>query len=77
MSNYDSIVEFSYKLAKQLEKEDDIFGRYKVKCKCSHTIIMTAKKDRVLCYHCGYYVYKDKKTEMKYKIKELMKDEEE
>ena len=62
-----------YKSLKTLEKEADKFQDYMIKCKCSHTVMITSAKDRVICSHCGYYVYKDKKTEMKYKLKELLK----
>ena len=62
-----------YKTFKQIEKEDKAFSDYKVKCKCSHVIIMTSVKDRVMCDHCGHYVYRDKKAEYKYKMKELLK----
>lgn len=48
------------------------FSKIKVSCKCSHTIVMIAS-DRVICSHCGNWVYKDKKTEFKYKIAEKMK----
>lgn len=64
-----------YKSFKQLHKEEDVFNRFKVKCKCSHTIIIPKTCDRVICSHCGYWVYKDKKTEIRYKLKEIMKDE--
>ena len=54
-----------YKTLKQLHKEDDVFSNYKVKCKCSHVIIISNDRDKVLCSHCGYYVYRDKKEEFK------------
>ena len=62
-----------YKSFKMIKKEYDAFQDYMVKCKCSHTLLFTGQKDRIICSHCGNYVYKDKKTEMKYKVKELLK----
>ena len=50
----------------------DAFSKIKVRCKCSHTIVMIAS-DRVICSHCGNWVYKDKKTEFKYKLNQSLK----
>ena len=61
-----------FKSMNEIEKEHRIFQNYVVKCKCSHTILFTGVKDRLLCTYCGRYVYRDKKTEMKYKLKELL-----
>ena len=62
-----------YKTYKQLMKDHDILQNYVVKCKCSHTILFTGIKDRLICSHCGSWVYKNKKVEMRYKMKELLK----
>ena len=62
-----------YKSLKQLKNDYDKIQDYMVKCKCSHTILFTGRKDRLLCSHCGRYVYKDKDTEIKYKIREYLK----
>lgn len=57
----------------QMQKKYDVFQDYMVKCSCSHTMLFTGVKDRIICSHCGNYVYKDEKTKMKYKVKELIK----
>ena len=62
-----------YKSLNEIVTEHDKIQEYMVKCKCSHTLLFTGIKDRLLCSHCGHYVYKDKKTEMKYKIKEKLR----
>lgn len=61
-----------YKRFIEIAKEHDKLQDYVVKCKCSHTILFTGKKDRLICRYCGNYVYKDKKTEFKYKMKGLI-----
>ena len=38
-------------------------------CKCGKRV-MISKQDRALCSECGHWVYKDKQTEFKYKMKE-------
>ena len=58
---------------KEMNKRLGVFQNYVIKCKCSHSILFTGRKDRIICSHCGNYVYRDKKVEMKYKIKELLK----
>lgn len=62
-----------YKKFQEIVKDYDKIQDYMVKCKCSHTILFTGIKDRLCCSHCGRYVYRDKKTEIKYKLKEYLK----
>ena len=59
----------SYKDRKKL---DDEFARLKVKCSCGHSVLLVLK-DRKICTHCGHWVYRDKETEFRYKLKEKMK----
>ena len=42
-------------------------------CKCGHVVIIPVYKDRTLCGHCGFWVYKTPKLEFEYKLKEKMK----
>ena len=57
-------------------KEDTIkfkdMDQFKVKCKCSHTIII-ARADRCICSYCGNWIYRTPQLEFKYKIKEMGK----
>lgn len=62
-----------YKPYNQIVKDQRKIQDYMVKCKCSHTILFTGIKDRLCCSHCGRYVYRDKKAEIKYKLKEYLK----
>lgn len=62
-----------HKTYRQLVKEYDILQDYMVKCKCSHTILFTGVKDRLCCSYCGRWVYKNKLSEIKYKMKEYLK----
>jgi len=50
----------------------DNISKDKVKCEnCGHTMIMS-KVDRMICSHCGYWVYRNEQAKFKYKIKEVM-----
>lgn len=63
MSKYKTKDEEWYqKTMRELEKTK----RY---CKCGHSLIMPIWVDKQLCDWCGNYVYKDKETEFKYKLK--------
>lgn len=59
---------------KQDTKKFKELDKYKVKCKCSHTMIMVVA-DRTICSHCGNWVYRTPELEFKYKIAEQMKKE--
>lgn len=48
-------------------------SKYKVKCKCGHTTIMS-KAERTVCSHCGHYIYKTPAIEFRYKMKEKLKN---
>lgn len=41
-------------------------------CKCGHRVIITNQQSKVLCDWCGNYVFKNKKEEFKYRMKEKM-----
>ena len=43
-------------------------------CKhCGHRILITNKYERLICPCCGYMIYRNKKIEFNYKIKEIMR----
>lgn len=51
------------------EKMFYFFTSSSIKCKyCGHTIF--PKHERELCTHCGYWNYRNKKIEFKYKTQE-------
>lgn len=53
------------------KKRSDAYSKMNVYCKkCGHTMFI-ANEDRRICTHCGYWVYKDNKTEFLYKMKEI------
>lgn len=61
----------SYKTLKQIALDDNKLQDYVVKCKCGHSILM--REERLLCYQCGHYVYRDEKTKLKYKLREMLR----
>lgn len=60
----------SRKQLKEDMKVGLIYAESSVKCKtCGHAMLL-AGRDRRVCSWCGNYIYKDDKTEFKYKLKE-------
>ncbi len=59
----------SYKNIKKLDSERTESKRY---CKCGHSVVFpkTSKRDKVICNHCGYYIFKNDFLEFQYRIKE-------
>ena len=52
------------------KKYADIMSMARRYCSCGHTINIPNKMDKIICSHCGNYVFKDKKTEFEYRLKE-------
>ena len=54
---------------KWYQKKMSELDKSKYHCKCGHRVIIPYWIDRQLCDCCGNYVYKNKETEFKYKLK--------
>lgn len=52
---------------KEDTKKFNFYTRNSIKCKCGHTNFL-GSRDKIICSWCNRYVFKDKKTEFKYKI---------
>ena len=54
-------------------KRSTVYTNMTIYCKnCGHSLLIL-NCDRLICSHCGYWVYKDDKTEFKYKMLENIK----
>ncbi len=51
------------------QKQMRELDKSKYRCKCGHRVVIPAWIDRNICDWCGHYVYKDKETEFKYKLR--------
>ena len=58
---------------KEIEEWSSVVLKYKKRCNCGHRVFIDKDKDKVLCQVCRNYVFKDKKSEFEYKIKQQMK----
>lgn len=54
-----------YKTYKEIIKEDQVFADYKVKCKCSHTVIMPYRHKRYYATSVVVTYIEIKKTNLK------------
>lgn len=56
---------------KEFQNQAEYYSKIKYECKnCGHKVVIPAWKDSSLCDYCGILVFKDKKTEDLYRIKE-------
>jgi len=62
---------------KYTKRKEAEIARCRVKCKCGCTTLFTAKTDWCICRWCGHKLYRDKKTEFKYKMEEEMREKNE
>ena len=58
---------------KEYERMTDEYDKVKYKCKCGHKVVIPKWVDKNICDWCGNYVFKDKKEEFKYRVKEKIK----
>lgn len=42
-------------------------------CKCGHSVVMLPNQRKKLCSWCGHWIFKTKKDEFLYRVKECMK----
>lgn len=62
MTNYNEMI-----------KIQNNISRNRILCpNCGHSVIFS-RKDKVICRHCGKYVFKNKEIEFKHRLKEEMK----
>lgn len=58
---------------KEIIKYSEEINKGKIKCKCGHSVIIPPNVDKVICHWCHNYVFKDKKTEFEFRLKEKMR----
>ena len=58
---------------KEYKRMTEEYDKVKYMCKCGHKVVISHNKTKSLCDWCGNYVFKDKKDEFKYRVKERIK----
>ena len=49
------------------------YDKVKYRCKCGHRVVIPSWEEKQVCTYCGNYVFKNKKDEDIYRIREKMK----
>ena len=57
----------------EIEKYAKTLINYRVVCKCGHSQVIPPQLDRTVCDWCGKFIFKDEKTEFKYRVKEAIR----
>ena len=50
-----------------------LYSKYKKECKCGHIVVIKPSRDKILCSHCGHYVYRTKADEFKAEMGKRLK----
>ena len=58
---------------KDMQKYIDEIDNHKYTCKCGHKVFIPYDKEKALCSWCNRYVFKDKKDEFLFRLKEKIK----
>lgn len=56
----------------QYKRLAEEYDKVKYRCRCGHRVIIPNKIDKNICSWCGNYVFKNKKDEFEYRIKEKL-----
>ena len=62
------------KTDEEIKQEMDKLSKFRVKCKCGHTLILVSRKSEI-CTWCGRKVYRSKKDEFEDKLKKEIKND--
>lgn len=60
---------------REIIKYGDAINKFKYNCKCGRKVVMPNNVDKKICSWCGNYVFKNKRQEFKYRIKERLLNE--
>lgn len=67
---------YNYMSNKDLQKYNEEINKHKYLCKsCGRKAYIPIDREKVICTWCHRYVFKTKKAEDLYRIKEKLKDE--
>lgn len=57
---------------KEYKRMTEEYDKVKYKCRCGHRSVIPESIDKTVCSWCGNYVFKDKKSEFEYRMKEKL-----
>ena len=57
---------------KEMDRMFNTYTQNTYKCKCGHSVVIAKYVDKIVCNHCGKYVFREKKDEFIYRLKEVI-----
>ena len=63
----------SNKKFRELQDYENALNEVKFRCKCGHRTVIPKCAEKQICGWCGKYVFRDKKVEFEYRVKEKLK----
>lgn len=64
-----------YMTNNEIQKYTDEINKHKYLCKCGKRVYIDRRRKKAVCDWCGRYVFKNKKDEFEYRLKEKIKSE--
>ena len=58
---------------KEFKRMLNELNKVKAKCRCGARIILPMKEEKGICHICKNYVFRDKKKEFEYRLKEKIR----
>ena len=58
---------------KEFDIMTDQLAKVKHTCSCGHRVVVPQRTDKEICSWCGHYVFREKRDEFKYRVKEKMR----
>lgn len=56
------------------KKIDKVAEQNRYYCHCGHSVVILPNEKKVFCSYCGHWVFKNKKDEFMYRMKEKLND---
>ena len=72
MDQCDKMSSTEWALFNYEKKRVKVYADNRYYCSCGHSVVIMPKNNKVLCTHCGHWVFKNKKEEFKYRLKERL-----
>lgn len=42
-------------------------------CDCGHSVVIRADREKIICSHCGHWIFRNKKDEFVYRLREKLR----
>lgn len=56
------------------KKIDKVYEKNRYYCSCGHSVFIPPTSTRTFCTYCGHWIFKNKRDEFKYRLKEKLRN---